>query len=438
MQRFALATFAVALVHPASFATEPAPAPPPAPTPAPTPSPELTLTPKPSSKPWKGFRIASEDGAHQLRIGGQLQVDAWGFPGDDAKAYVDEVRVRRARLSLRATVARYYDFRFLIDTADARLQILDAVFETTFLEELRLRIGKDKSPVSFDRLQSSTALHFLERSATPSLAPNRDLGIQLAGRVAEGLIDYQIGLWDGAPDGQTVEQDIDDGFDFAGRLTLQPFVSADLPALKELLIGVSGSWGETTGTQAAPQLGNPRSSGRATWFRYLAGADLATTVIADGTRVRVGGHLFWRYGPVSLFGELLQSSQDVRLDQATRTVTNTAWVAQGTFLLTGDDASWSGVKPTRDFDPDAGGIGGLELAVRWSELAIDDGAFDDGLADPAKSASKSQSLTVGLNWYLNASVKLQLDYERTSFTGGAATGDRPAENLVGARAQLLF
>lgn len=147
----------VALVHPRSLATDPAPTP----------------------KPWKGFRIASEDGAHQLRIGGQLQVDAWGFPGDDAQAYVDEIRLRRARLSLRAPVARYYDFRFLIDTADARLQILDAFFETTFLDELRLRVGKDRAPVSFDRLQSSTALHFLERSATPSLAPNRDLGLQL-------------------------------------------------------------------------------------------------------------------------------------------------------------------------------------------------------------------------------------------------------------------
>lgn len=438
MQRFALATFAVALVHSSSFATEPAPAPAPIPAPTPTLTPAPVPTPAPAPKPWKGFRLASEDGAHQLRIGGQLQVDAWGFAGDDAKAYVDEVRLRRARLSLRATVGRHYDLRLLIDTADARLQLLDAVIETTFLDELRLRVGKDKSPVSFDRLQSSTALHFLERSTTASVAPNRDLGLQLVGRIANGLVDYQIGLWDGAPDAQTIEQDFDDGFDLAGRLTLQPFVSAELPALKELLIGVSGSWGETTGTQAAPQLGSPRSSGRATWFRYLAGADLATTVIADGARVRIGGHLFWRYGPVSLFGELLQSSQDLRLGDTTGTITNTAYAAQATVLVTGDDASWNGVKPEHAFDPGAGHLGALELAVRWSALDIDDDAFDDGFADPAKSASGSSSLTVGLNWYLDAAVKLQLDYERTTFDGGAADGDRPTEHLVGARTQLIF
>jgi phosphate-selective porin OprO/OprP len=407
----------------------------------PTKAPETAKPPaevKPKASGWKGFRIQSEDGAYQLRIGGQLQVDAWGFPGDEAKAYVDEVRIRRMRVNLRATVAKHYDFRLLVDFADARLQLLDAVIETTHLDEIRLRVGKDKSPVSFDRLQSGTALLFLERSATTYAAPNRDLGLQLVGKIGKGLVDYQLGLWDGAPDGATVEQDTDDGFDFAGRITFQPFVSSDLPALKELLIGASGSFGAAKGTFAAPQVAAPRSSGRAAWFKFAAGADLATTVVADGDRARVGGHLYWRYGPVSLFGEFLSSSQELALADVRGKVTNTAYVAQATALLTGDDASWSGVKPTADFDPSVGGSGAVELAVRWTELAIGDEAFDLGLADPKKSARKASSLTVGVNWYLNPAVKLQLDYERTSFKDGAADGDRPTENLIGARAQLLF
>ncbi len=409
----------------------------PAPTPALATAPASAPAPKKSA--WRGFRLASDDDAYRLRIGGQLQVDTTTFPGDDAKVYLDEVRLRRARLQVRATTARHFDFRLLLDFADARVQILDAVFETTFIEELRFRIGKDKSPVSFDRLQSSTALHFLERTPTPGLAPNRDLGIQLAGKIDKGLIDYQLGLWDGTADGATVEQNPEDDFDFAGRVTFQPFINAGLPALKNLQLGVAGSFGSTTGTQAATQLATYRTSGRATWFRYASGSDLPTTAIADGDRVRLGGHLLWTFGPVHLFGELIQSSQEVTLADRTETITNLAYGVQASWVLTGEDASWSGLTPTRAFDPSAGALGALELAVRWGETLIDDLAFDAGFADENRSARRASTFTAGLNWYLDAAIKLQLNVELTSFENGAAAGaDRDAETLIGARGQFLF
>jgi phosphate-selective porin OprO/OprP len=129
----------------------------------------------------------------------------------------------------------------------------------------------------------------------------------------------------------------------------------------------------------------------------------------------------------------------VTLGDRTESVSALAWSAQAAVVLTGEDASWNGVKPNRPFDPKEGGAGAFELAVRWGELQVDDLAFDAGFADPSKSASRSRSFTVGLNWYLDSAVKLQLDYERTSFEGGAADeADRPTEQLVGARAQLLF
>jgi phosphate-selective porin OprO/OprP len=49
---------------------------------------------------------------------------------------------------------------------------------------------------------------------------------------------------------------------------------------------------------------------------------------------------------------------------------------------------------------------------------------------------------VGLNWYLNKNVKAVLDYEQTSFDGGAANGslvaNRPAEKVIFTRLQLAF
>jgi len=301
------------------------------------PTPPSSPPSAPEPKPGTGFRIKSDDGANELRIGGQLQVDAWVFREDAAKAYIDEVRI-----------------------------------------------------------------------------------------------------WDGTPDGSTVEQDGDDAFDFAGRVTFQPFVKSGLPALANLQLGVSGSVGEVKGTQTAPALATSRSSGRATWFRYVSGTDLATTAIADGSRTRIGGHLLWRFGPAHVFGEIIGSSQDVTLAERAETVTNLAWAAQASVVLSGEDASWTGLKPKRDFDPAKGCAGAFELAVRWSELAIDDAAFDAGFADTAKSARGSRALAVSLNGYLSRAVKVQLGYEQAHFDGGSGSDDRATEHLVGGRTQLLF
>lgn len=405
----------------------------------PTPEPAAAAAPEPKKPaPWKGFRIATEDKAFSLRLGTHLQIDGYGFPGDDDKAVVDELKVRRFRPGFRATVFEHYDLRWLIEVAESRLNVLDAVVELTHLEALRLRLGKDKAPHSYDHLQSSTATTFLELGPTALLSGNRDIGVQLYGVLASGIVDYQLGIFDGVPDSGSVDADTDDRFELAGRVTFKPFKTLGVGLLEDLSLGVTGSWGEAHGTLAAPNVPSYRTTGRATWFRYASSAtDLAATVIADGDRTRIGGHLDWRAGPVGLFGELLVSGQDLRLGETTKSVSHTAWQAYASVLLTGERSTRTGVSPDAPFDPATGGAGAFELAVRYGQLAIDDAAFEDGLAAPARSAEELSTLTIGFNWYLNSAIKLQLDYERSSFKGGAADdGDRPTENFIGGRLQL--
>ena len=87
--------------------------------------------------------------------------------------------------------------------------------------------------------------------------------------------------------------------------------------------------------------------------------------------------------------------------------------------------------------PKAGTFGALELAARYSELAIDDATFPN-YASAAGTPTKAKAWAVGLNWYLARAIKLVADYEHTTFTGGAATGDREAENFVVTRVQYAF
>ncbi len=74
---------------------------------------------------------------------------------------------------------------------------------------------------------------------------------------------------------------------------------------------------------------------------------------------------------------------------------------------------------------------------RRDQVDLDRGA--DSFADPAASARSATAFGIGLNWYLNDNLRWALDYERTSFDGGAADGaDRADEDALLMRVALGF
>ncbi len=120
-----------------------------------------------------------------------------------------------------------------------------------------------------------------------------------------------------------------------------------------------------------------------------------------------------------------------------------AWQLAISWVLTGERASYKGVSPASNFDPAAGTWGAFEVAARYTELTVDDEAFDLGYADPLRSARQARAWAAGLNWYLNKNLKAQLNFEQTAFEGGARTvsgdeADRETENLVVSRVQIAF
>jgi phosphate-selective porin OprO/OprP len=66
-------------------------------------------------------------------------------------------------------------------------------------------------------------------------------------------------------------------------------------------------------------------------------------------------------------------------------------------------------------------------------------ALREGIVDPTRSVRKAFAWTVGLNWIPSRNIKQVVNFERTTFTGGAADGaDRPAENAFFIRTQVSF
>lgn len=376
----------------------------------------------------EGFVAQSDDGAYRLRLGGYAQLDGRFYLADSARAGVDTWVLRRARLIVQGTVARFFDFYIAPDFGGGNTVLQDAYLELRATPKFRVRAGKFKVPFGLERLRSAAALLFVERALPTAIAPNRDLGVQIHGELLGGVLLYQAGVFNGVVDGGSADADTNDGKDLAGRVFVEPFGRGHGKALARLGVGLAATRGEQSGA-----LPSYRSGGQLGFFSYASG------VTADGTRTRLSPQGQWSCGALGLFGEYARSSQRVRRGDDLVRVSNSAWQVAAAIVLTGEEAAPGGVKPKRSFDPAKGQWGALELAVRRNALTIDADAFARGLADPARSARRARAWGLGLNWYLNRNVRQVLAFERTVFTGGAAGGaHRQTENALLVRSQVSF
>jgi phosphate-selective porin OprO/OprP len=383
-----------------------------------------------------GFSIKSADGKYALRLKGLVQADARFFLSDSAFPVTNSFFLRRARPILEATVGKYLEFRLQTDFGQGTTVLFDAYADVKVLPAFAIRAGKFKAPVNLERLQSASDIVFAERALATNLAPNRDVGLQLSGDLDRGLVVWQAGVFNGVPDLGNGDVDVSDAKDFVARVFFQPFRSR---SLKGLGVGLAGSTGLERGTPAAPALASYRTPGQQTWFRYTSSTTVtANNVFADGRRQRFAPQAYFYTGPLGLQGEYIESSQTVsKPGAATTKLQHTAWQTTGSFFLTGEKNSWKSAAPRKPFDPKAGSFGAIELAARYSELSIDDATFPT-YASPITNPGKAKAYAVGINWYLARGIKVVVNYEHTSFNGGAAAGDREPENAVITRVQHSF
>jgi phosphate-selective porin OprO/OprP len=383
-----------------------------------------------------GFSVESADGRFQLRLRGYVQADGRFFLQDSAAPATSTLLVRRARPILEATVWKYFDLRLMPDFGGGTAGLQDGYIDARLNPAFVLRAGKFKPPLGLERLQSATDLVFVERGLPTNLVPNRDVGFQAWGDVDSGLVSYAAGVFDGVPDLVNGDADGSDAKDLVGRIFLTPFRKSRSP-LAGLSIGVAGSTGNERGSALAPALPSYRTAGQATVFRFRADP-IAGTAIADGTRSRVVPQATFYTGALGIQAEYARSSQEVALGSDRATLHHQAWQVAASWFVTGEKAGYRTSAPKHPFDPANHGAGAFEIAARYGELTPDEDAFPI-YASASSSVHKAREWAIGANWHFARSVRLMVDYEHTSFDGGAAGGrDRETENAVLTRIQHAF
>ena len=406
-----------------------------------------TTTPVVKASP-KGFSLASADSQNQIKLRGVMHLDGRFFESEDPEGVKDTWQATRVRPIVEGTLGGIYDFRFTPDFGQGRTVIQDAYVTARFKPAFQVTAGKFKAPVGLERLQSATDIRFVARAFPTSLAPNRDIGLQVAGNVLGDRVNYAVAWGNGSNDGGSSETfadvDVNDDKEWSGRVFALPFGDSENFALRGLGLGIAGTYTSQTGTPAQTLLPTYRTPAQSPFFRYRTGT---TPTLADGDRTRIAPQFYYYVGRFGLLGEYTTVSQDVTRTVAANNVRSdsldtTAWQLQASWFLTGEEESFRGFKPNSVFSLANNTWGAFELVARYHELDPDDDAFVGGaasFADPAANARKATAYGLGLNWYLNENLKWVINYEQTSFDGGAPAGaDREDEKVFLTRFALGF
>src|ERR1700680_4068674 len=144
--------------------------------------------------------VESTDGDNKLQFGGLIQVDGRFDVSDPTSTVTDTFVLRRIRPVLQGRAGKIFEFRLMPDFGNGTTVLFDGYFDTKLSSAVRIRVGKDKTPLGYEQLLSDFAVVFPERTIVTDLVPNRDIGVQAQGDLAAGHVGCIGGVFNGVPD----------------------------------------------------------------------------------------------------------------------------------------------------------------------------------------------------------------------------------------------
>ena len=369
----------------------------------------------------KGLGFRSSDGQFAFNIGGRIHAQAAGHRGRLESAATNGTELRRARFDITSTLYEYWRWKAEVDFADDGVSIKDFHVGYTGFKWGNVFVGHQKQPFSLGLEMSSNDLPFIERGIDNDLiAPfvDRAIGIR---------VDSSGERWflSGGIFGDAVEPEDaggNEGWGVAGRAVFAPI----LEERRVLHLGARAAFREPSNREV-------RLRSETTHLSSLFTVDTDTLERVQNA-VLVGPEAKLAWGPFSIGGEY----NHVFLDRdGMQNVDFSSWHVETTWSLTGESRAstykissgeFKRLQPDDPFSLGSGGRGAWELALRYAAIDVEDEDIDAG---------EQQTLTLGLNWYLNPNVRIMLEWSKILDTGFI---NRAADDLdiFQSRVQLAF
>ena len=354
--------------------------------------------------------VSSPTTGYKLWFDIRTQADAAVFFG--APEYADPigngVSIRRARFAVKGQVDENWYGEFDMDLANGLVELKDAIVRYTGFPNLDLQIGNFKENFSIQRNTTSRYLQFMERPMVCSaLAPSRHFGLNA--KYAKDWLWVSSGIFGPELAGEEEWTNIADnnkdfgrnaGLSFTTKVVFRPLFKLDNASLH---IGGAYSYRTTKVSMATGEYGTFRASARNSTSinrkKYLDTNNLKGFDHENLWTVELAGHWDGLRYEAAYIGDNVNFKPDAE-DPIAKNFGG--WYVQAGYLLFGghqrydaNGGKYTKVKPGQKW-------GDVELCARYEYCDLNDGAVYGGSAE---------AYTIGLNWWVNNNVKMQLNYQ---------------------------
>ena len=407
---------------------------------APSAGPTATATEPPAAAPastedgktplktyWReGLHFESEDGNFALKVGGRLMLDVatfhhpryWELGGRDIEE-ADGVELRETRLSLSGTLYGDYLYALEVDFAGDETAVKDAYLGMKNVPFFGyVQAGHFTEPFGLEQLTTSNHTTFMERSmVTEAIAPYRALGLGFTAPFFNERMTWAAGVFNRVVDEERPYWDV------ATRVTGLPWYADQ----GRRLLHVGASYMRQAPNGDISLGSHPES--------HLGNLHMDTGNFPADKVDRWAFETALVLGPFSLQAEYMAAQAGLMPPHRTLTLIDLdrhfasarrfdGYYVQAGVFLTGENrpyntagAYFDRIIPRHNFSLGKGGWGAWELAMRYSNLLLNDYDVRSGII-----GGKGENWTAGLNWYMTPNTRLMINYVKAHVSQYAYNG----------------
>ncbi len=354
--------------------------------------------------------LESPTSGYKLWFDIRAQADAAVFFG--APEYADPIgngaQIRRARFAVKGQIDEKWYGEFDMDLANGLAELKDAIVRYTGVPNLDLQVGNFKENFSIQRNTTSRYLQFMERPMVCSaLTPSRHIGINA--KYAKNWLWFSTGLFSQVIAGQEEWTNVADnnkdfgrnsGYAWTTKLVVRPLYKLDNASLH---IGAAYSYRTTTTDMATGEWGTYRASARNSTSinrkKYLDTNNLPGFDHNNLWTVELAGHWGGLRYEAAYIGDNVHFKPDAA-DPETKNFNG--WYAQAGYLLFGGK---------QRYDSNGGKYTKVERAHEWGDVELCARYETCNLNFGNVFGGASEAYTLGLNYWVNENVKMQLNYQ---------------------------
>ena len=360
--------------------------------------------------------LASPTSGYKLWFDIRAQADAAVFFGapDFADPIGNGASIRRARFAVKGQINEDWYGEFDMDLANGLAELKDAIVRYTGIPNLDLQVGNFKENFSLQRNTTSRYLQFMERPMVCSaLAPSRHIGINA--KYAKDWFWLSTGVFAQEIAGEEEWTNVADnnkdfgrnsGYSFTTKVVFRPLYKMDNASLH---IGAAYSYRTPKSSMATGEWGTYRASARNSTSinrkKYVDTNNIKGYDHNNLWTVELAGHWDGFRYEAAYIGDNVHLNDDASPSSIdTKSFDMGGWYVQAGYLLFGgkqrydaNGAKYTKIKPGKKW-------GDVELCARYEFV-------DLNAPEMNVFGGSAEAYTVGLNWWVNNNVKMQLNYQ---------------------------